>query len=243
MKAKPGFYIGLMVVALITSACVTPRATDTLLHFTEQDRDGRVLATHMRVNREYLRMDDGAEGDFVLLDRGARMVYSVSAADQTILVIQPLPLTLARPPVFEQGIERDAAVFPAVAGRPVVHYRLLTNGKICTEVYAAAGLLPEVAAALREYHEIMAGEQAQTQGRMSEFGQSVCDLAEWVFAPARYLDQGFPVRQVSHDGRVRQLVDFKTLSSGGDSWHSLPQDYRRYSIGDMVEPDFSLRSK
>ena len=112
MKTKPGFYIGLMVVALTASACATPRATDTLLHFTEQDRDGRVLATHMRANREYLRMDDGADGDFVLLDRGARMVYSVSAADQTILVIKPLPLTLARPPVFEQGIERDAAVFP-----------------------------------------------------------------------------------------------------------------------------------
>lgn len=222
------------MVTLITSACVTPRAADTLLHFTEQDRDGRVLATHMRVNREYLRMDDGADGDFVLLDRGARIVYSVSAADQTILVIKPLPLTLARPTVFEQGVERDAAIFPTVAGRSVVHYRLLTNGKICTEVYAAADLLPDVVTALREYHEIMAGEQAQTQARMSELERSLCDLAEWVFAPARYLDQGFPVRQVSHDGRMRQLVDFKTPPSGSDSWHSLPQDYRRYSIGDMV---------
>lgn len=41
MKAKPGLYVGWMVVALTVSACVTPRATDTLLHFTEQGKDGR----------------------------------------------------------------------------------------------------------------------------------------------------------------------------------------------------------
>lgn len=233
MQAKPSFYIGLVGI-LAVGACVTPRATEILLHFTEQDREGRVLDTHLRVNPEYLRMDNGADDGFILLDRKARIIYSVSATDQIILVLKPLPLTLARPPVFEHSVERDAAVWPAVAGRPVVHYRLLINGKTCGEVYAAAGLLPDVVTALREYHSIMAGEQARTQARMPESAGSLCDLAEWVYAPARHLDQGFPVRQVSYDGRVRQLVDFKTVLPSGDHWYSLPRDYRRYSISDIV---------
>ena len=128
MQGKPAFYIGLIVVALTTSACVTPRATETLLHFTEQDRDARVLATHMRVNREYLRMDDGADGDFLLLDRGARTVYSVSAADQTILVIKPLPLALARPPVF--------VTFVSTIGVPVSSF-LATSASILKSLFGS----------------------------------------------------------------------------------------------------------
>jgi hypothetical protein len=240
MQYKLAITIVMTVVALTTTGCatLTPPA-DTLLHFTEQDRGGTPYATRMLVSKDYLRIDDvrpeeGGDAGFVLLDRKARTIYSVSPGDKTILVIKPLPITLQRPAVFALSVERDKEALPHVDGKSVVHYRLLTGQEACMEVYAAAGLLPHVVTALREYHEILAGEQAQTEMHILKVERSLCDLADLVFAPARYLDHGFPVRQVSHNGHARQLVDYKINAVLEEGWFSLPQDYRRYSIGDMV---------
>jgi hypothetical protein len=240
MQYKPAVMIVMTAVALTITGCATlsPPA-DTVLHFSEQDRGGTPYATRMRVSKDYLRMDDvrpqeGGDAGFVLLDRKARTVYSVSPGDKTILVIKPLPITLPRPETFVLSVERDDESLPQVAGKTVVHYRLLTGRETCTEVYAAAGLLPHVVTALREYHEILAGEQAQSEMHILKAERSPCDLADFVFAPARYLDHGFPVRQVSHNGHARQLVDYKIDAVLEAGWYTLPQDYRRYSIADMV---------
>lgn len=240
MQSKLAVMIVVTTVALTTTGCatLTPPA-DTLLNFTEQDRGGTPYATRMLVSQDYLRIDDvrpeeGENAGFVLLDRKARTVYSVSPGDKTILMIKPLPIALQRPESFALSVERDKESIPKVDGKKVVHYRLLTEREPCMEVYAAAGLLPQVVTALREYLEILAGEQAQTEMHILKIERSLCDLADLVFAPARYLDHGFPVRQVSHNGHARQLVDYKIDAVLEDGWYTLPQDYRRYSIGDMV---------
>ncbi len=240
MHCKLAVMIIVTAVALTATGCATlPPPADTVLHFTEQDRGGTPYATRMLVSKDYLRIDDvrpeeGGDAGFVLLDRKARTIYSVSPGDKTILVIKPLPITLPRPQSFQLSIERDKESLPQVDGKKVVHYRLLTEREPCMEVYAAAGLLPHVVTALREYHEILAGEQAQTEMHILKVERSLCDLADFVFAPARYLDHGFPVRQVSHNGHARQLVDYKINAVLEDGWYTLPQDYRRYSIADMV---------
>jgi hypothetical protein len=220
---------------MLVSGCATMPRGETTLYFTEQDKDGAPYDTRMRINSDFLRIDSGGEDGFLLLDRKQRVVYSVSRGDRSVLVIRPLPVTLARPTALENRVRPDAAPFPPVAGHRVVHYQLLTNGAVCREVYAADGLLPQAVAALREYHEILAGEQAHTESRMPASEHSDCDLVDFVFAPGRYLAQGFPVRQVDRNGHVRQLINFKVGDVASDDWHRLPADYRHYSISDMVQ--------
>ena len=240
MQRKLSLIVVIATVAISTTACATfTPQTDTLLHFTEQDRGGAAYNTRMLVSRDYLRIDDGrpeegADAGYLLLDRKARTVYSVSPGDKTILVITPLPITLTRPEHLVLSVQRDKDTLPQVDGRTVVHYHLLTGQTSCMDVYSAAGLLPHAVEALREYHEILAGEQAQTESHILDVERSPCDLADFVFAPARYLDHGFPVREVNRSGHTRQLVDYKLGAVLENGWHALPQDYRRYSIGDMV---------
>mgnify|MGYP006374701835 CR=1 FL=1 len=240
MQHKSPILFVMAIVAWAATACATlsPPA-DTVLHFTEQERDGEPYATRMRVSKAYLRIDGGraeagADSGFVLLDRKAQTIYSVSPGDKTILVIKPLPITLPRPEDYTLSVERDKEALPQVGGKPVVHYRLLAGQETCAEVYAAAGLLPHVVDALREYHEILAGEQAQSEMHALKAERSPCNLAEFVFAPARHLDHGFPVRQVSHTGHARQLVDYKLNAMPEEGWSTLPPNYRHYSIADMV---------
>ncbi len=227
------------VCVIALSACAThlPVAPQiaTVMMFTEQEQGGAPYRTRMIVTPRYLRIDSGhSHGGFVLLDRSKHTVYSVSRMDKTVLVIKPRRITLPRPAEFRQRVVKDKREFPSIDGRKVVHYTLLTNNERCFDVYAAAGLLPDVVAALRDYHQVLAGEQAVTESKTPVSFRSDCDLANYVFLPAHYLEFGFPVRQTDSAGTTRQLVDYKIASPLTPGLFNLPADYRRYSIESMA---------
>lgn len=228
----------LLVVAALAllSACTENPPTATFLSFTESGPDGDAYPVRMLVTGKFLRIEDGDGQDgYVLFDRAARVIYSVNRTDKTTLLVRARPVKLTPPAKFEQAVERDAEKFPAVDGKPVVHYRLLTNRERCFDVYAAEGLLPEAVAALREYQQALAGEQAVIQVRTPANMQSVCDLADLIFLPGRYLDQGFPVRQVNHAGVMRQLVDFKRGVPVKAGMFDLPGDYKQITPADIKD--------
>ena len=87
--------------------------------------------------------------------------------------------------------------------------------------------------ALREYHETLAGEQAAMQTNMPIGMQSVCDLADQVFVPARYLAHGFPVRQVNRAGVTRQLVSYKRDVPVEKGIFDLPKDYKQITPSEL----------
>jgi hypothetical protein len=217
----------LLLVALALAACTDKPSPTIFLSFTESSPDGE-YPVRMLVSDKFLRIEDGDTRDgFIVFDRAARTIYSVSHTGKSTLVLHARPVTLAAPKQFEHKVERDKEVLPPVDGKTVTHYRLLTNRERCFDVYAAEGLLPEVVAALREYHETLAGEQAVMQTNLPAGMQSACDLADQVFVPARYLAHGFPVRQVNRAGVTRQLVSYKRDVPVEKGIFDLPQDYKQ----------------
>jgi len=222
------------LLALTVTACTDPQASSALLTFSESEPGGEPYPVRMLVTDKFLRIEDGdGQSGYVLFDRAARTIYSISHEARTTLVLRAEKVKLAAPEKFEHRVDRDPASFPAVDGRTVTHYRLITNGEHCFDVYAAAGLLPQSVAALREYHETLAGEQAMMQATVPAGMQSACELADYVFLPARYLEHGFPVRQVSRAGVTRQLVDFKTAVPVEPKLFELPKDYKQIVPADL----------
>lgn len=224
---------GLLVLAgLLLAACGrAPGPTALSLSFVESGPEGD-RPVRMLVAAGHLRIEDGdAASGFILLDRRTATVYSVSHADRSVLVLRGAPVALAPPARFEHRVEPVNEPLPPVAGRPVRHYRLFTNGRRCFEVYAADGLLPQAVAALRDYHLALAAVQAEAQARMPAAYQSDCDLAEFVFLPARHLEFGFPVRQVNGQGVTRQLIDYRAGVAVGPDTFALPADYREIAPG------------
>lgn len=223
----------LVAVAGLAVACVSaPRAT--LLEFSEREGGGEPYVTRMLVTENHLRIDDGQGRDgFILLDRAARTIYSVTHADKSVLVIASRKIDLTPPKRFEHSVDRDHEVYPAVAGRPVRRYTLSTNKQRCLEVFAADGLLPEALAALRDYQEVLAGEQAFAAARRPKEFQTDCVLADDVFVPARQLAFGFPVKRTDPTGRARDLTDYRTGVDVEPGLFELPAGYRRYSLHDL----------
>ena len=223
----------LLLAALTLAACTDKPSPTIFLSFTESSPDGE-YPVRMLVSEKFLRIEDGDTQDgFILFDRAARIIYSVSHAGKSTLVLHTRPLTLSAPKQFEHKAEREKETMPPVDGKTVTHYRLLTNRERCFDVYAAEGLLPEAVVALREYHETLAGEQAAMQTNIPIGMQSVCDLADQVFVPARYLAHGFPVRQVNRAGVTRQLVSYKRAVPVEKGIFDLPKDYKQITPAEL----------
>lgn len=222
-----------LLATLTLTACSDKPSPTIFLSFTESSPDGE-YPVRMLVSEKFLRIEDGDTQDgFIVFDRAARTIYSVSHAGKSTLVLHARPVTLSAPKQFEHKVERDKENLPPVDGKTVTHYRLLTNRERCFDVYAADGLLPEAVAALREYHETLAGEQAAMQSNMPISMQSACDLADLVFLPARYLAHGFPVRQVNRVGVTRQLVSYKRDVPVEKGIFDLPKDYKQITPAEL----------
>ena len=223
----------ILLTALTLAACTDKPSTTIFLSFTESSPDGE-YPVRMLVSEKFLRIEDGDTHDgFIVFDRAARTIYSVSHAGKSTLVLHARPVTLSAPKQFEHKVERENETLPPVDGKTVTHYRLLTNRERCFDVYAADGLLPEAVAALREYHETLAGEQSAMQTNMPIGMQSACDLADQVFLPARYLAHGFPVRQVNRVGVTRQLVSYKRDVPVEKGIFDLPKDYKQITPAEL----------
>ena len=221
-----------LLVLLALSACSEPKGT--IAYFDETESGAAPFKTRMLVTPDFLRIDYGVDGDdFILFDRKQPTIYSVNNADKTVVVIERQPVSLPQPKRFEHRTERDSAAFPDIDGHKTVRYRLVTNGKQCYEVFSAEGLLPDMTRALREYHETIAGEHSRAMTSMPKDLQDDCDMANFVFAPARHLEHGFPVRSRDAIGNSRQLTDYKEAAKIAPALFKLPPDYRRYKPGEM----------
>lgn len=222
-----------LLLALLAS-CSEPTTPAAVLYFVEHEPGAEPFRTRMVVTAGFVRMDGGADDpDFLLFDRADGTIYSVSGAERQILVIRPRPVD-ARPPAdFRHQVVRDSAAFPAVGAHKVVHYELLTNGKRCYDLYAAAELLPEAVLALRQYRGVLAGQQAKILPSALPITLSACDMANNIFLPARHLEHGFPVRLTDMTGKTVELVDYNAEFRATAAMLRLPADYKRLTIEEL----------
>lgn len=224
---KHFFLPGVVLFGFMT--CAQAGTDNIFLSFMETGPDGD-NPVRMLITEQYLRIEDGDGRDgFILFDRKQRRIQSVSHEARSTLVIEARPVKQAAPSVFKHRRESGKDTPPAISGKAVAHYRYFTNDQLCFEVYAAAGLLPVAVRALREYHEALAGEQAAMQAGMPSTLQQACELADQVYLPARYLEQGFPVRWVRAAGVTRQLTGFKSNVPLEPRLFELPKDYKSFS--------------
>ncbi len=227
--------IALTFSLTLLSACTPPSPpTATFLAFTESATEGQEYPVRMLVSQHYLRIEDGDGRDgFILFDRTGKTVYSINHGERSMLVLRSRPVSLTPPKHYENRSVADNEKVPPVDGKTVIHYRLTTNNQRCFDVYAADGLLPDAVAALREYHEVLAGEQGVMQARIPKGFASDCDMVDQVFQPARYLAHGFPVRQINRAGVIRQLVNYKTGAPIEPGLFTIPKTYKAITPGEI----------
>ncbi len=114
-----------------------------MLLYEEQEAGTDVYPIRVMVNDRHIRIDDSAdEGDFVLLDRETRRLYSISREEQNILVVDYRPVEVKLPAGLELSeVETTDPAAPRIQGRPTVNRQLLANGEVCLQVVVVPGLM------------------------------------------------------------------------------------------------------
>lgn len=206
----------------------------TVVHLDVTDVGSQQYRSRLIVTPEYLRFDDGNDGgDFLLYDRKKKTIYNTSAQDQTILVIRNQKVKLPEQKDWKHNVDSDNQKLPDVGGKAVKHWVLLTNNLVCYDLYSAQGLLPDVTAALAEYRRVLATQQAEIYVNSLDRKRDVCDLANNIYLPDRYLKHGFPIRYRDKDGRGEELAGYKKSVDVKPELFKLPAGYKEYSISDL----------
>ena len=233
-KNKRAAWVWPWLFWLVLTSCSEPTTPATLLYFVEHEPDMESQRTRLLITAGYIRMDGGEhDEDFLLFDRAHGTIYSVSGKERQILVIPPRPVDAKPPADFRHRMERDRELYPAVGSHEVVHYELLTNGHRCYDLYAAVGLMPEAVAALRQYREVLAGQQAKTLALAPPGALPDCDMANNIFLPARHLEHGFPVRFTDMTGKTVELVDYDAEFRATAAMLRLPAGHKRLTIEEL----------
>jgi len=219
-----------MVVSM--SAFANAKATVVQLKVT--DVDAQQYISRLIVTPDFLRFDDGKdEGDFLLFDRRKKTIYNTSTQDETILVIHNRKIALPKKSDWTHNVDTDNKKSPDVGGKTVKHWVLLTNNVVCYDLYAARDLMPDVTSALSEYRQVLATQQAEIYISSLERKRDVCDLANNVYLPDRYLKHGFPIKYRDRDGRGEELVGYNEAVEIKPGLFKLPAGFKEYSISEM----------
>ncbi len=185
--------------------------------------------SRMLVTARMMRIDQGSEtADFILFDRGKRVIYSVDSEERSILVIQPKPVDQpdARLPDI-QILAKDVGEAPLVAGRKVQRWALQVDGRPCQE----AMVLPEVmrmsVAAQGEYLGLLAEQHKISLSGIPLAYRDACADAIQVYQPNALLEKGLPLRLWDVNGNQQALTDYAESESVDAGLFTLPEAFIR----------------
>jgi len=228
-----------LLLVLLAGACTQPgggngeQATVTLLNYQEQEAGVEPYPLRVLVNERFLRFDDGYDAsDFMLMDRDTQTIYSVSHEDQNILVIAGYPAAAAAPQGLDLSEERETdTAAPEIAGRQPQFIRFLAGGTVCYQAVVVPGLLEQARAALAEYATALGNRQFSDMATVPVEMQTPCFLSRYVYAPARYLDDGLPISEWDDAGYRRTLRDFREGERVAADLFVLPEAYEKFRPG------------
>lgn len=232
--ALAGCLAGLVLHASADTAAPGREAQSTasVLWYEEQEPGTGSYPVRMVVSPGFVRIDDDDDyGDFVLLDRGTRNLYSVSHAEQSILVIgyhareRRVPDTLK----LDELVEADASA-PAIAGHRPLLVSLTANGTTCYRVAAVPGLLEDAVAGLAEYARALGNRQLGSLQTVPAEMQTPCFLSRYAYAADRYLHHGLPIQEWDDAGYRRTLVNYRSGVRVDPGLFVLPEGYRRLRL-------------
>ena len=231
----------LLMISFLFS-CAKKEQVDTLVLFMEQEEGVEPYQTRMIVTKNFIRIDDGkGTNSFVLYDRNKNIVYSTNPDEQTIMAVHEKKLKTDQ--VFEPPFKLNYSVnempemkdAPTIDGETAKHYQLITNDKVCYDVIAIKGLMPNVVLALTEFHKHMATDSYVTFNNLPADMHDACEMTATTFKPARQFEFGFPIQEWGKRNYSRSLVDYNTRYNAEPKLFVLPEGYKYYTVTELRE--------
>ncbi|HUT41807.1 MAG TPA: hypothetical protein VM011_10735 [Gammaproteobacteria bacterium] len=234
LNAAAGCLAGMLIAVMGPLSAQEPAGprTASMLWYQEKEAGTDIYPVRIIVSAGFVRIDDDDDGgDFVLLDRATRTLYSVNHEERNILVIEYQPREPRVPDTirFDEVIEEDAAM-PAVAGKQPLLVRFTANDTTCYRVAAVPGLLDDAVAGLADYARVLGNRQLGSLHTVPAEMQTPCFLSRYVYAPDRHLRHGLPIQEWDGAGYQRSLVNFRAGAQVEPGLFALPEGYQHIRL-------------
>ena len=209
MKSVLSALLGLL---LVVSAAAGAGEKGVVLWYAEQEAGIEPYKVRYIVSRDFLRSDEGNdEGEFVLLDRAERQIYSVVPQNRTILHIDGRGKLAQAPPGLAIEVKRNAdGKAPKVAGVAPVTLELVASQELCYSAVVVPGHLEQARAAFQEFAQALSVQQSRTLAATPQEYQTPCFLSRYLYATDFHLREGIPLVDWSPQGHRRELLDYQT---------------------------------
>lgn len=209
------------------------RIEATVLWFEEQEPGTDIYPVRMLVTADHLRIDDGHDdGDFVLLDRITRAIFTVSHVERNIMEFTHRAANADVPEGIglteELPADPDA---PAIDGKRPRHLRLIANSTVCYEAVVVPGLLPAAAGALAEYARTLGDRQLNSLENLPPEIKTPCFLSRYAYAPDAWYRPGLPIQEWDGAGYRRALVKFTAAETVSPMLFEIPPSYQVFRPG------------
>ena len=230
------------VMLLLGTACSRSEApaagqpgtvTDvSIVTYMEREAGTETYPVRILVSADYVRYDDGYdEGDYALLDRRSRTLYSIAHENASVLVIEnhpvsdPIPADLSL--TEELNVDNDA---PAIAGKQPQHVKYLANGAPCYQAVSVTGLMDDAVAGMTEYATALGERQRGNMQTVPEAMQTPCFLSRYAYASGRHYNHGLPVELWDDSGYYSSLTDFSEGETVPAGLFDVPDDYESIQL-------------
>ncbi len=216
---------------LILFVLAAPVAADEavqLIYRVQQTGEPAYISRFL-ITEKSVRLDEGGGNPldaYTLFDRASGVFYNVDPEEQTVLELHPSATQPQLPADLHlsqsQVVDEDA---PKVAGRKPLRLKLFANGQLCRELLVVDLPLPDALLGLQELRKGLARLQLRSL-KIPGMEMNDCERAEWIYAPQRALEQGFPISDVM-GGKTQLLLDYKTDATLPSGAFDVPAAYQR----------------
>ncbi len=222
----------ILITTLLTLTACGNNSGAIELQLSEQEAGVDPYKTRMIITDDFLRIDDGPDNkDFILFDRKARKISSVSYGNQRTFEISFHEITLEKPAdlTWEHMII-EAKGAPTIDGIVPTGHSFSANKQTCLQTMSARGLLEKARIALIEYQIVLAGEHAANFGKTPKDQRQACDSALSIFHATDSLRYGFPIVEWDSAGHRRQLSNYTENADVSADLFKLPEDFKVFSL-------------
>jgi hypothetical protein len=205
------------------------------LLYASREANGEEVTNRLLATPKMLRIDQPGRADgYILYDREAGIIYSVTPEEQSILVIQPQPDSVRKP--RDMGLKVEPVVDfsgPEISGSKPQQWQLIVDDQICRNAILVPGLMTEMLVLYRDYLRLLADQHYMSLDAIPAEYRDPCDDAIDVFAPGLLLQKGLPIRTWERNGKQQRLLEFSDQYSVDASLFRLPADYQRRPMSKM----------
>jgi hypothetical protein len=208
---------------LVTAFIVTPLSADTVI-----DIEAPGMATRLMMDDRFARVDNAADGTYLLHDRRSKQSYLVLPATKQVMKLED---SASKNDVNIRLVAKkpsDARIF----GYPTQRYQLFANQQYCGEVFASTQAMKHLAV------ETMLDSVARlVDQQMHAMGPYIAIIDSCTQASMRVLDHvgsiGMPLRL--HDARGALLSDIVNIDTQAELEEGMLAYPSEYTLVDSVK--------